>query len=59
MTIQFLEVIKKAYSAFNEPKIDNALLTMHADVKWSKAWEGGKCKTYLHISRRTNKNDGH
>ena len=35
------EVIKKAYSAFNERNIDNALSTMQANVQWSKAWEGG------------------
>lgn len=35
------EVIKKAYSAFNERNIDIALSTMQSDVKWSKAWEGG------------------
>ncbi|TDO77299.1 hypothetical protein EV143_10460 [Flavobacterium chryseum] len=38
---QFEEVIKKAYSAFNERNIDNALSTMQPDVQWSKAWEGG------------------
>lgn len=35
------DVIKKAYSAFNERNIDNALSTMQTDVQWSKAWEGG------------------
>ena len=38
---QFQEVIKKAYAAFNERNIDNALSTMQQDVQWSKAWEGG------------------
>ena len=38
---QFQEVIKKAYAAFNERNIDNALSTMQEDVQWSKAWEGG------------------
>ena len=33
--------IKKAYAAFNERNIDNALSTMQNDVQWSKAWEGG------------------
>jgi hypothetical protein len=41
MTNQFKDVIKKAYSAFNERNIDNALSTMQKDVQWSKAWEGG------------------
>lgn len=34
-------IIKKAYTAFNERNIDNALSTMQEDVQWSKAWEGG------------------
>ena len=38
---QFEDVIKKAYAAFNERNIDNALSTMKSDVQWSKAWEGG------------------
>src|SRR5690606_18110706 len=41
MTNQLIETIKKAYTAFNERNIDNALSTMQADVQWSKAWEGG------------------
>ncbi|GAA6764217.1 nuclear transport factor 2 family protein [Flavobacterium sp. CGRL1] len=41
MANQFEEVITKAYTAFNERKIDNALSTMQPDVQWSKAWEGG------------------
>lgn len=41
MTTQFTELIKKAYSAFNERDIDKALSTMQSNVQWSKAWEGG------------------
>lgn len=41
MENQFKDVIKKAYTAFNERNIDDALSTMKADVQWSKAWEGG------------------
>lgn len=41
MANPFKNVIKKAYSAFNERNIDNALSTMQTDVQWSKAWEGG------------------
>jgi hypothetical protein len=41
MTSQFENVIQKAYHAFNERNIDNALSTMQKDVQWSKAWEGG------------------
>ena len=38
---QFKDLIRKAYAAFNERNIDNALSTMQPDVQWSKAWEGG------------------
>ena len=38
---QLQETIKKAYTAFNERNINNALSTMQEDVQWSKAWEGG------------------
>ena len=41
MANQFKNVIEKAYTAFNERNIDNALSTMQPDVQWSKAWEGG------------------
>lgn len=41
MAPQFKDVIKKAYSAFNERDIDKALSTMQPDVQWSKAWDGG------------------
>src|ERR1700744_2324174 len=41
MAEQFRDIIKKAYSAFNERDIDKALSVMQTDVQWSKAWEGG------------------
>jgi hypothetical protein len=41
MTTQYEYLIKKAYNAFNERDIDQALSTMQPDVQWSKAWEGG------------------
>lgn len=41
MANKFEDTIRKAYSAFNERNIDNALATMQEDVQWSKAWEGG------------------
>lgn len=41
MANQFEDTINKAYSAFNERNIDNALSTMQENVQWSKAWEGG------------------
>ena len=34
-------LIKKAYSAFNSRDIDSAVLTLHPDVQWPKAFEGG------------------
>lgn len=41
MRTPFEDLIKKAYSAFNERNIDKALSTMQPNVQWSKAWEGG------------------
>ena len=34
------DLIKKAYAAFNARDIDAALVLMHYDVKWPRAWEG-------------------
>ena len=41
MSVQFENLIKKAYGAFNARDIDQALSTMQLNVQWSKAWEGG------------------
>ena len=41
MASQYEDLIKKAYSAFNARDIDTALSTMHPDVEWPKAFEGG------------------
>ncbi|MET0570593.1 MAG: nuclear transport factor 2 family protein [Pedobacter agri] len=41
MPSQYEDLIKKAYSAFNARDIDTALSTMHPDVQWPKAFEGG------------------
>ncbi|PWS31981.1 nuclear transport factor 2 family protein [Pedobacter paludis] len=41
MPTSFNDLIKKAYTAFNERDIDKALSTMQPNVQWSKAWEGG------------------
>ncbi len=41
MTTELKELIKKAYSGFNERNIDKALSTMHVEVQWPKAFEGG------------------
>ena len=41
MATEFQNVIRKAYTAFNERDIHAALETMQPNVQWSKAWEGG------------------
>jgi hypothetical protein len=41
MTTELNDLIKKAYSAFNERNIDKALSTMHSYIQWPKAFEGG------------------
>lgn len=41
MTAPYEGLIKKAYAAFNARDIDLALSTMHPDVQWPKAFEGG------------------
>ena len=41
MASQYENIIKKAYTAFNARDIDKALSTMHPDVQWPKAFEGG------------------
>jgi hypothetical protein len=41
MASQREDLIKKAYAAFNARDIDKALSTMHPEVQWPKAFEGG------------------
>ncbi|MEC3880174.1 nuclear transport factor 2 family protein [Parapedobacter sp. 10938] len=41
MEKQTQDLIKKAYFAFNARDIDMALSTMHPNVQWPKAFEGG------------------
>ena len=41
MVSQYEDLIKKAYAAFNARDIETALSTMHPDVEWPKAFEGG------------------
>jgi hypothetical protein len=41
MEKQIQDLFKKAYAAFNARDIDTALSTMHANVQWPKAFEGG------------------
>ena len=40
------EIIKTAYTGFNERKIDDVFLVMHPDVYWPKAFEGGYVEGY-------------
>ena len=41
MASKYEDLIRKAYSAFNARDIDTALSTMHPEVQWPKAFEGG------------------
>jgi hypothetical protein len=41
MNMQFHNLINKAYNAFNTRDIETELTTMHQDVQWPKAFEGG------------------
>ena len=41
MEKQTQDLIEKAYAAFNARDIETALSTMHPDVQWPKAFEGG------------------
>jgi hypothetical protein len=41
MASQYEELINTAYSAFNTRDIDLALSTMHPEIQWPKAFEGG------------------
>lgn len=41
MTPSYEDLINKAYTAFNARDIATALSTMHADIQWPKAFEGG------------------
>jgi hypothetical protein len=49
MEKQLSDIIKKAYAAFNARDIDTALSTMHPDVQWPKAFEGGYVSGYDEI----------
>lgn len=41
MSAQSEQLIRKAYAAFNSRDIDTALSTMHENIQWPKAFEGG------------------
>jgi hypothetical protein len=45
------QLIKKAYSAFNARDIDTALSTMHPDIEWPKAFEGGYVTGHAEIRK--------
>ena len=35
-------LLRRAYAAFNARDLDGAIATMHPDVDWPNAWEGGR-----------------
>ncbi|HEU4470696.1 MAG TPA: nuclear transport factor 2 family protein [Flavisolibacter sp.] len=41
MDPQIHDIVRKAYLAFNSRNIDTALTTLHPNVQWPKAFEGG------------------
>jgi nuclear transport factor 2 (NTF2) superfamily protein len=41
---QAVQLLQKAYAAFNTRQIDQVLTLMHTDVAWPNGWEGG----YVH-----------
>jgi len=43
------ELIRKAYLAFNARDIDTALSTMHSNIQWPKAFEGGYVNGHTEI----------
>jgi len=49
MEKQIQELIKKAYLAFNSRDIDTALSTMHSNIQWPKAFEGGYVSGHTEI----------
>ncbi len=51
METQHQDLIKKAYAAFNARDIDTALSTMHPDVQWPKAFEGGYVSGHKEIRK--------
>ncbi|UKT64834.1 ketosteroid isomerase [Pedobacter mucosus] len=50
MENQYINLINKAYSAFNKRNINDALSTMDVNVQWSKAWEGGYISGHKEIT---------
>ncbi|RXK58411.1 nuclear transport factor 2 family protein [Lacibacter luteus] len=51
MEPQIEQLIKKAYAAFNARDIATALSTMHANVEWPKAFEGGYVSGHNEIEK--------
>jgi ketosteroid isomerase-like protein len=38
------QILRGLYRAFNERDVDRAVESMHADVDWTNAWEGGRVR---------------
>lgn len=38
------QILRDVYRAFNERDLDRAVKSMHADVDWTNAWEGGRVR---------------
>jgi hypothetical protein len=38
------DVLRRTYAAFNARDVDAVLATMHDDVDWPNAWEGGRVR---------------
>lgn len=49
MATVITDIIQKAYNAFNERDIDKALSTMHPEIEWPKAFEGGYVSGHVKI----------
>lgn len=47
---KYKEIIKTAYTGFNERRIDDVFSVMHPEVYWPKAFEGGYVKGYEAVS---------
>ena len=38
------QILRAAYTAFNDRDLDTAIELMHPDVDWPNAWEGGRVR---------------
>lgn len=39
--MDYIDLLNRAYQAFNARDIDSVLALMHSDVDWPNGWEGG------------------